>query len=916
MAKQQKCQIFVLKIHSKRLRRSNWNLTLPLSDARKNDEIISLSDSQTMTFIDEINNVTDADVAAKEIKRKIKRIRKEPNSFKNKKEMRNLYNKLDDIQFKSDYICVIMDSVKDYLRACQGFSVNGVRYERLLGTNGGVKNETIVFVSAGVAAPLKEKIENGRDRSVPLVPGKLEAYKALSCSGSIPVSFPDGIIVVDDCMTKFKSDVIEVKNTDSGEPLVSPRENVDIELNASDGFGLMCPELAKKWSEELGLDYTASGMNTRFAWEKGMVFCFDFREFAENVAHKTIIKDAWGNDADITKAQLILTTSMVKLWDSYKSCEDYMECSKKNGYTFRITKTCPKELENERNLNYQFIQSYELSDEDIDELITPTVNEIRDILSGDYKKTILFLKGKYLDERSVSGMSNDFVKALMIDKNMMDDPFVQHKVYQMIKKRIDEAKVGVLKVHGNYSIVSGDPYSLCQSMFGLEVTGLLKAGEIYNKYWADRDVETLACYRAPMTSHNNIRRVNVTRSDEINHWYRYMTTCTIFNSWDTMTQALNGCDFDGDLVMLTDNRVLLDNLKDMPAIMCEQKRADKMIVKEEDLIKANINSFGDEIGKITNRITSMFEIQSHFSKDSEEYKELEYRIRCGQLFQQDSIDKVKGIIAKPMPPAWYDRKAVKKMDTSSPSNKKKHKMCLSILADKKPYFMTYIYPALKKDYNEYIKNTNKKCIREFRQPLADIVNKPDKTPEEDAFVKYYYHRMPVGIGDCVMNKICRKIESAFDDILKSGGSKTTFDYSMLKSDEEYCNAQYNSIVLLYKDYVKQTQDYMQYAMSERVDEDESASQRGLMVHNFKRECRMVCPDATKLCNIIVDICYRRNCSKQFAWDICGREIIENLLAKNNNTIYYPASDPDGDIVFGGDRFSLRSKVIGGETLSA
>ena len=46
-------------------------------------------------------------------------------------------------------------------------------------------------------------------------------------------------------------------------------------------------------------------------------------------------------------------------------------------------------------------------------------------------------------------------------------------LYQMIKNRINEAKVGVLKVHGNYSIVCGDPYSLCQHIFGLDVTGIL-----------------------------------------------------------------------------------------------------------------------------------------------------------------------------------------------------------------------------------------------------------------------------------------------------------------------------------------------------------------------------------------------------------------------------------------------------------
>ena len=102
--------------------------------------------------------------------------------------------------------------------------------------------------------------------------------------------------------------------------------------------------------------------------------------------------------------------------------------------------------------------------------------------------------------------------------------------------------------------------------------------------------------------------------------------------------ALNGMDFDGDLVMLTDNPVLLRRHKKIPALMCAQRRAEKKIPTEEDFIKSNIDSFGNDIGKTTNWITSMFEVQSHFEKDSREYKELDYRIKCGQLYQQNAIN--------------------------------------------------------------------------------------------------------------------------------------------------------------------------------------------------------------------------------------------------------------------------------------
>lgn len=183
-----------------------------------------------------------------------------------------------------------------------------------------------------------------------------------------------------------------------------------------------------------------------------------------------------------------------------------------------------------------------MSDDDIEELIAPTKNEFLDVIGGDWIKSVLFTKGSGLNERNIAGQQDDMFKALMIEPGLIEDPYIQNSIYQLIKNKINEAKVGVIKVHGNYSIVSGDPYLLCQSIFGLELTGLLKAGEIYNKFWVDCGAETLACFRAPMSCRENIRPVHPVTNDEISYWYQYMDTCTIFNSWDTATAALNGMD--------------------------------------------------------------------------------------------------------------------------------------------------------------------------------------------------------------------------------------------------------------------------------------------------------------------------------------------------------------------------------------
>ena len=180
-------------------------------------------------------------------------------------------------------------------------------------------------------------------------------------------------------------------------------------------------------------------------------------------------------------------------------------------------------MENARNANYQFLQTYDLSESELQELCRPTVDEITGVLGNDWRKAIVFLKGMFLSEENIDYIDNDFIKAIRIARQMLDDPFVFRKIHNMIKKRIEMASKGSIKLSGNFAIVSGDLYSLAQSVFGLPITGLLKAGQVYHKYWIDKNVEDIALFRAPMTCHNNIRRRKVVHNQDMDFWYQENT---------------------------------------------------------------------------------------------------------------------------------------------------------------------------------------------------------------------------------------------------------------------------------------------------------------------------------------------------------------------------------------------------------
>lgn len=643
MAKSQKNQTFVLKINTGYLSKHGWSLNLDLDKVRKESQmVVSLGSSQVLRWLTQIQGRQNDDLIATNIKKEIKYIKKQENTIENKNRIKELYRQLYKTQFQQDYLMLVMDSKSDYRRALQGFSVTvdgvTVRYKRLLGTAGSIKKSTIIFVNENIHEELMTRLNNGRDMNKAFVPAKLNAYLALSCSASIAVSWPR-IIVVDDAITHFKSDVLLVDDSDDSllEPVVKQVDGYDIEYNVSDGMGFITPEMSALWAQELNEgDEPLSGFNTRCSFLKGMLFTIPFKQFAEEVAHTYKITDAYGVERDIRDADAIVTTSMLKLWDSYPSYEAYYENCMKHGHEFAIAKSTPHELRNLHTTNYQYLQDFEISDEQIDQLIAPTVERIKDCLGLDWKKLILYMCGKGLDEQNVDYM-DPMCKAIMANSELVKDPYVRSKVQRMIQKRIKDAKIGVLDIEGDYAILGNDPYSLLQHIFGLPITGLLGPNECYHKYWSDINTEEIVVFRAPMTSHNNVCKLRVVVNDEMKKWYRYIKTCCLISSWDTTAIRLNGADYDSDSVFSTNNKVLLDTFIYKLTLMCVQSNVSKKVPTEEDFVVSEMNGFGDSIGSITNRATNMISLRDQFDKDSEEYKTLSYRIDTMMNYQQNAM---------------------------------------------------------------------------------------------------------------------------------------------------------------------------------------------------------------------------------------------------------------------------------------
>ena len=820
-------QYEIFKIGTNKLKYSNWDLTISKKDAFKYQELISLFEAQEFRIM--------------------------ANKILNKN--------IREIDFSKIFMQVVIDKKSDFGRAtCKnGVTVNGINYRRFVGTTGGLKNNTLLFCNSQYVDKLNELCECKRNKDIPLVPAKYEAYKALTCSASQPICNPNGILVVRDCITKYFADVISLDDgVDSDEPLRTIIKDKELENNVSDGFNLCTIEYMQRVGESLGIDYTPSGVCLRNAWLKGMLYPFPIIEFIEKYNNGNyLIEDIWGNTQDVRKCEMIVTESSLKLWSAYNSIEEYINACEECGYGFSVTKISPHILEERRELNYQYLQSYDFTDEDIKELCAPTIQYLKDAMCGDYSSTIKFLG--ITDNADI----NSWQRALFTSEYMMGDPYVIDSVHRFIKKKINDAKIGKLFVDGNYQIASGDPFALMQSICGLEVTGLLKAGECYSKFWIDKNENEIVLFRSPMTSHNNIRMCQVNNSEECQYWYRYMDTIMIINGWDSFCMAENGEDWDSDLNFSTNNSVLKRRYKFLPAIECVQRNTSKIIVTEKEVLKTNKNGMGNQVGTITNYVTSMMEVQSHFEKDSKEYKELEYRIECGQLYQQNELDKIKGIVAKPMPSNWYN------MGACADDRYKQ-----SICAYRKPYFMIYIYDETKRDYKKYIKESNDKCKLIYNCSIQDLYdNKDNLSDEQKEFLFWYEFKMPVGTGECSMNKICRYVESQLDGYKSQLHRSSIFDYNELKVKRRCTEEHRQALRELEQEYRECVREYK---AQKHFDKGESNKDRKFLYKKFHEEAMNICPNDDERLNIILDITYGYNGNKQFCWDTIGDLICKRL----------------------------------------
>ena len=271
-----------------------------------------------------------------------------------------------------------------------------------------------------------------------------------------------------------------------------------------------------------------------------------------------------------------------------------------------------------------------------------------------------------------------------------------------------------------------------------------------------------------------------------------------------------------------------------------------------------------------------------------------------------------------MPGYWYNIRDNIVRDGDDAETAKRKQFNRSITAANKPYFMTFVYPTLRSKNNEYLRNNEYGAVIRFGakygiKGIEDLEAYEQKTKQMIDYIDYYHRFFAVGNSPCVVNRICWTFEREFDGYLSRKYAEVDFDYSILKSGVDYSRNDYREIEAQYKLYLKKSEIAQRKAKSERTDDFEFWHERAQLVDSFRKVCEEICSNEKELCDILIDICYGSESSKQFVWDLCGDVILDNLLQNNGGVIRFPKVVEDGgEFTYCGEQFTMCERMVTGD----
>ena len=445
-----------------------------------------------------------------------------------------------------------------------GFCVDGVHYVRYKRSAGSSREGKCLFIDERLIRAMSKWSECGLKEQTDLA--SWESYKALSLSrikGIIEIPM-NGILFVSDYKSTFTDEVVSVEIEDGN--LHAEQKKAQITNDIWDGESLL--------DESLFIGKYA---------DKHMLLLRN--KFFKSCAFRTKLQK-WFKDKDITLADLksrgfvtlaenISQIVMVTTPNSLKYLKFAGGLTEKNickwtahaDGTFGVVKwDKPARFFKGRMVqsSYQLLNTLPLSEEEVRRLLQPSIDYInllrKDIDFMRYHFTTAFAREGDGEEERKDGLAEraDVIFTLMRKCPHFDETALyanfRNDVVRHLKERL---KFGHILLNGTNATLFGNGPELLKYIAGEDIASQLKPGQIRCARF--KNGAKLLCARSPHITMGNLWCVTNNLDGNIWDYFDLGENIVCVNAiGENIQQRLNGCDYDSDTMLITDDVLLVN----------------------------------------------------------------------------------------------------------------------------------------------------------------------------------------------------------------------------------------------------------------------------------------------------------------------------------------------------------------------
>ena len=546
-------------------------------------------------------------------------------------------DKFDTIKTKSE--------LREYLYE-NGFICDGIKYIRWKRSSGSSRVGKCLFINEA----LYKRMHKWETCGLSLKEGceidlaALEAYISLTSSSIIDTLElkPENFLVVDDYKSTFTDTVVGVQ-FENGQ-LIAKEQDFQITNSIFDGETLLdesCfPEQYKQYSMLL----------LRQRMFKSACFKTKIQKwFADNNITEISQLNGFTVAKNISDIKVITTPSSIK-YVKFGTLQKWFDILEP---TFGIVKhEKPTHYFDGRKVSchYQLLNTLQLSEKEVNDLLEPSLDYITKVRSDP---AVLRYHINYpyeeMDITPLNSKNEIIFKLLGMNANFAKTQLYYDFRNDLVKSLIRELKKGHILVNGNYSTLLGNGYEMLQQSIGtFEGKSIIGKGNIHSKRF-EYD-KTILGSRSPHVCSGNVLLVNNVASDEIDKYFDLSNEVVYVNAIEeNIQQRLNGCDYDSDSILLTDNQMFIkaaqknyDKFK-VPTCFVSAKKIKRYYTNEQkaDLdVKTSVNKIGEDIN-LSQQLNSLFWQHIHDGETFEDNAELYYDICKLAVLSGIEIDKAK-----------------------------------------------------------------------------------------------------------------------------------------------------------------------------------------------------------------------------------------------------------------------------------